>query len=154
MKKQNGFTLMELMIVVTIIGVLGAIAYPSYKEYMYRAQRDDAKESLLEIAAMLESYYLRYDKYTTSFAAPPIGLGVTAISPEGYYKYSLSSTDLIGNYTVTATAVSPGPQATDTRAGSTREGDCTVMELNSLGMKSAPNANDPFGTDPDILDCW
>lgn len=150
MKKQNGFTLIELMIVVTIIAVLGTIAYPSYKDYMYRSHRVDAKEGLLEIASMLESYYLKNDKYTTSVA----GLGRSDISEEGYYKFSISSKDLIGNYTVRATAIALGSQASDKRNPPNREGDCTVLEYDSLSVKSAPLGNDPFGTNPDILDCW
>ena len=150
MKKQNGFTLIELMIVVAIIGVLGAIAYPSYKDYMYKSNRVDAKEGLLEIAAMLESYYLKHDTYTTSFT----DLDRSDISEEGYYEFSISSTDLIGNYTVRATAISPGHQSNDKRVATKREGDCTILEYDSLSVRSAPNANDPFGTKPDILDCW
>ena len=150
MKKQNGFTLIELMIVVAIIGVLGAIAYPSYKEYMYRSHRVDAKEGLLEIAAMLESYYLKNDTYTTSIA----NLNRPDISEEGYYEFSISSTDLIGNYTVRATAIASASQAKDKRDPPTREGDCTVLEYDSLSVKSAPLGNDPFGTNPNILDCW
>ena len=51
-KKMAGVTLMELMIVVVIIGLLAAIAYPNYRQYSARAKRNEAKASLLQIATL------------------------------------------------------------------------------------------------------
>ena len=59
MKKQNGFTLIELMIVVAIIGVLSAIAYPSYQSYMKKSARADAKVGLTKLADKQERFYLQ-----------------------------------------------------------------------------------------------
>ena len=55
--KQKGFSLIELMIVVAVIGILAGIAYPSYQEYIARARRADAKTVLLENAQFLERFY-------------------------------------------------------------------------------------------------
>ena len=63
-KYMRGFTLMELMIVVVIIGILAAFAYPSYTQYMARAKRTEAKSALMQIAAMQERHYLTFNTYT------------------------------------------------------------------------------------------
>ena len=61
--KYKGFTLIELMIVVVIVGVLAAIAYPSYLDYIARARRADAKTVLLENAQFLERFYTQNGTY-------------------------------------------------------------------------------------------
>jgi len=61
--RTKGFTLIELMIVVAIVGLLAAIAYPSYQEYIARARRADAKTVLLENAQFLERFYTQNGTY-------------------------------------------------------------------------------------------
>lgn len=61
---MRGVTLMELMIVVVVIGILTAIAYPSYRQYVAKAKRNEAKSALLQIATLQERYYLQNATYT------------------------------------------------------------------------------------------
>lgn len=138
MKKYNGFTLMELMIVVAIIGIVSAIAYPSYDSYMKKSKRADAKVGLSKIADKQERFYLQNNTYTTSFAAA--GLNTSNISTEGYYTFSVTSANLISGFVVTATAIAGRSQANDT--------GCTVMTLSSTGVKT------PNGVPAGTKDCW
>lgn len=62
-RKQMGFTLIELMVVVAIIGILAAIAYPSYQEQIARSRRADAKTVLMETVQFMERYYTQTGSY-------------------------------------------------------------------------------------------
>ena len=67
MKRDNrkrGFTLIELMIVVAVVGILAAIAYPSYTDSVRKARRTDAKSALTEAAQKLEIFYARNSSYS------------------------------------------------------------------------------------------
>ena len=65
---QSGFTLIEMMIVVAIIGIISAIAIPSYTSYLKKARRADAKVSLTKMADAQERWYLQKSTYTNSVA--------------------------------------------------------------------------------------
>ena len=61
--RQHGFTLIELMIVVAIVGVLGAIAYPSYKNYVLKSRRAEARVALMEVLQQQERYMSQHNTY-------------------------------------------------------------------------------------------
>lgn len=130
-RKQAGFTLVELAIVVVIVGILATIAYPSYQSQLMKSRRADAKNALLSAANRQEQYILDHGTYVTDmkklgYAASP------AISEDGYYSIAAAAgaCGAIGRcYKLTATPVAGKPQAADSR--------CTSFVLESNGSRTA-----------------
>ena len=71
-RKMQGVTLMELMIVIMIIGILAAVAYPNYRDYAARAKRNEAKAALLQIATNQERFYLQQSSIGDQCSPRPI----------------------------------------------------------------------------------
>lgn len=137
MKVVKGFTLVEMLIVLVILGVLLGIGFPAYQGYSLRAHRADAHESLLDISARLERFVAQNNRYTTEISAAT-GLGINRVtSAEGYYTLGIAACPA-GNisvcYVITATAT--GPQTADT--------DCLEITYDSNGNRG--------GTTPG--ECW
>lgn len=142
--RQRGVTLLELMTVVMIIGILSAIAIPSYRTYLMRAQRSDATAALLRVAAAQEKFYLQNNSYATNAqlaAGPPAGLGFVG-TEHGFYNLGLASTDVTLDFTVTATPIAGGPQVKDTA--------CATFTIDQQGRRGAKNS---ASTD-NIEACW
>ncbi|MGR9099493.1 MAG: type IV pilin protein [Gammaproteobacteria bacterium] len=106
---QNGFTLIELMIVVAVIAVIALVAIPSYQDYAKRARRSDARDALLTIKLAEEKWRANNISYTSTLS----DLDMSDTSPEGYYTLSLSDVTST-EYTVTATADPGEAQKNDT----------------------------------------
>lgn len=109
--RQNGFTLIELMITVAIIGILASVAYPSYMDQVRKSRRSDAIASISIIQQAQERWRANNPQYAPNIAT----LGITSPTPGGYYTLAVStSTGTAGtSYTVTATAVTGKSQAQD-----------------------------------------
>lgn len=132
---QRGMTLIELIIVMVIIGILTAIAIPSYRQYVIRSQRADATEGLLKLATAQEKFYLQNNRYALEAeraAAPPAGLGITGTT-NGWYTLSVQApvelATAVNGFTVRAVPVGTGPQASDA--------DCQQFEVNDRGVRTA-----------------
>ncbi|MDM7321747.1 MAG: type IV pilin protein [Gammaproteobacteria bacterium] len=126
MKSSKGFTLIELMIAVAIIGILAAIAYPSYQQYVLKTRRAAAQGCLEELAQWMERYYTSNMTYANANLPP------TSCRNDlrDFYTFSFSGTPDGTSYTLQA--VAQGSQAND-KAGDT---SCTPLTLDHQGSRS------------------
>ncbi|VUD52890.1 Fimbrial protein [Thalassocella blandensis] len=127
-KTETGFTLIEMMVVVAIIGILAAIAYPSYMESVRKSNRTDAKTALNDAAQRLQRCYTTLNKYndaTNCSIRASLESAGGVDSPEGMYVITVAANgDASSTYLLTATA-DGAPQSNDT--------DCTTMTLSHTG---------------------
>lgn len=142
LKRMRGVTLVELMIVIAVIGTLAAIAVPTYRRYLIRSQRSEAKIALMQLQTAEEKFYLQYNAYTTNITnavnATPAGLGLQNQSETGKYTLSVASVDG-QSFTATATPRTGGGQTDDTQ--------CINFTINERGTRGVSG---PYG--PEF--CW
>jgi type IV pilus assembly protein PilE len=124
--RAYGMTLIELLVSMAIVGILAAIAYPSYQAYMVKSNRTDATRALTLDAQALERCYSQNFTY---LGCPAVSTLVTA-SANGYYSVSIPATTLTASsYLITATPA----------VGSTQNNDaqCTSFSLDSSGTQTS-----------------
>jgi type IV pilus assembly protein PilE len=137
---QRGVTLMELLVVIVVLGILTSIAYPSYRSYLLRAQRAEAKTALLQLQAGQEKFYLNGNTYTENVTAPsPDGLGLSGTTETGKYTITVDfGIDGDGqSYTATAAPAAGGGQEDDTLCGSFTITDTGVRDNVDATLSSA-----------------
>ena len=136
MKTAKGFSLIELLIVVVIVGILFAVALPSYQQYTRASKRTEAQGALLDLAARQERFVAQNNTYSTEISADTgLGFGTTE-SSNGYYDLSAAACaggTIATCYVLTASA--KGAQLSDT--------ECLNITYDSAGVKGGT-------TD----DCW
>lgn len=132
MNKQRwmGFTLIELMIVVAIVGILASIAYPSYQDSVRKSKRADAITALYAIQLAQEKWRANNAAYTTNLTtAPPAGLGLSASAPStGTANYAVTITAADAT-SFSARATASGDQANDKAQGVS----CTPLVVDQNG---------------------
>ena len=121
-RRSQGFTLIELMFAVAIVGILAAVAMPAYFQSVMKARRSDAKSALLDLAQREERYMSTANQYTNS--APALGYGTSTSFPmnvtsgsASFYQLDVTAPSSATN-TFQATATPTGTQlAKDTQCG-------------------------------------
>jgi type IV pilus assembly protein PilE len=135
-RTNSGVTLIELLVVVVVISILSAIAVPGYRQYVIRANRTEAKTTLLATAAALERCFTRFNAYDNANCASATQLEGAGITTENG-GYVVTGVVNAANFALTATP--QGGQADDTACG-----NLTLNQTNTKGRS---------GTKP-VTECW
>jgi type IV pilus assembly protein PilE len=140
MKKRlsAGFTLIELMITVAIIGILVSIAYPSYQDSIMKSRRVDAQGALMGFANAMERFYTVNNTYPAAGTAGIYAATSPVSGGTAYYNLSIDASTA-STYILNATPIVGGPQDTD---------KCGTLTFNQAGVKGFG------GSGMTSADCW
>jgi len=146
LQRQRGVTLIELIVVVIIVGILAAVAIPSYRNYVMRSQRADAKDALLALATAQEKFYLQCNTYATAIGNAPNCLATTlqgaATSQNGWYALAIAGGANAVAFTATATAIAGQNQFQDE--------ECRTFRVTQAGVRTAADSGGADNT----AECW
>jgi len=150
--QQRGFTLMEIMIVVGIVGVLAAIAIPSYQESVRKSRRAEARGQLLEVAQYMQRFYSQNDSFAkskdgTAVTIPSDLARVPRTAAAGAQSYDISfatpangaTNPSLASFQIQAVRRTGGPMASD---------KCGDFTLENTGLRGVLNASDT------VANCW
>ena len=125
----RGVTLFEMLVVLVLVGILAAIALPSYRNHWMRVHRTEAITILHEIATAEEHFYLRRGRFTADLtAAPPAGLGLVKPSAARHYAFSVALAGDAQSYIASATPI--------LGRGQDRDDACLVFSLDHRGRRA------------------
>ena len=143
--KKNGFTLIELMIVVAIVAIISAVALPSYQNSVAKSRRAEARGQLLETAQFMQRFYSANDRYNqdrsgTAVAVPTglVEVPKTAAAGGGTYSISFTATPTISTFSIQAVPRATGPMGAD---------KCGSLILDNAGRRSVTGVIS-------VDDCW
>lgn len=123
---QSGFTLIEVIIVVAIIGILAAVAYPSYQESIRRSARADVQSDMMELAQVSERFFTANNRYDQTRVGAPFALPFAQSPRTGANpRYNINFVSAAPGQTYLLQAVPVGAQAADT---------CGTLSINQLGV--------------------
>jgi type IV pilus assembly protein PilE len=136
MADDRGFSMIELMIAVVVIGILAAIAIPGYRAHVLKTQRSDGTTALMEAAHRMERFFTMRTYYCLDPADEAVCATVgssaadtiPAVSGEGFYTLSFPAGNLPTAAAYTIQAVKR----------SANDGECTVLTIDNLGRKGPP----------------
>jgi type IV pilus assembly protein PilE len=123
--RMRGITLIELMIVVVVVSILAAIAYPNYQEFVARAKRNEARAALLRLATNQERFYLNNNTFTADMTQ--IGFSSSPFTTE------------TGYYVVTVTLATPSnfSATAEYRRGGSEANKCLTFTIDGRGQKTS-----------------
>ena len=143
--RQAGFTLIELMIVIIVVAILAAFAFPQYRDYVIRSNRAVAKSLLLQVADRQEQFFTDRKTYAddmtdlgypaaANFTVDRAARSAAGASGDSIYRITLTNAGAT-TYTLTATPLN----------GQLDDAECATMVLNQAGQRTST---------PDGGDCW
>ena len=136
MKTIRGFSLIELMIVVAIVGILAAVAVPSYQSFIQEGRRAEGVALALDIASRQERYYTQQAGYTSNLVAQ---LGMVAVTSEnGFYTAAVVDANGNAGNDLTTYVITVTPAVTDA--------ECGALTYTNIGVRGSANG--------DAAECW